>query len=120
MVDYPRWLIQPQSSPLGELALLFFRLGATAFGGPAAHIAMMEDEVSRQPNWLSRQDFPDYLGATNLIPGPNSIGAIGQTRTLGQSVATSFLHVFDATMTNEVRECAWVTQTGRSIVPGRC
>jgi chromate transporter len=57
---------------LGELALLFLRLGTTAFGGPAAHIAMMEDEVVRRRGWLTRQQFLDYLGATNLIPGPNS------------------------------------------------
>jgi chromate transporter len=57
---------------LAELALLFLRLGATAFGGPAAHIAMMRDEVVRRRNWLSEERFLDLLGATNLIPGPNS------------------------------------------------
>jgi len=51
---------------------VFLRLGTTAFGGPAAHIAMMEDEVVRRRGWLTRQEFLDYLGATNLIPGPNS------------------------------------------------
>ena len=55
-----------------DLALLFLRLGVTAFGGPAAHIAMMEDEVVRRRGWLTRQQFLDYVGATNLIPGPNS------------------------------------------------
>jgi chromate transporter len=55
-----------------ELAGLFLKLGTTAFGGPAAHIAMMEDEVVRRRQWLSREDFLDLLGATNLIPGPNS------------------------------------------------
>lgn len=55
-----------------ELALLFLRLGTTAFGGPAAHIAMMEDEVVRRRGWLTRERFLDLLGATNLIPGPNS------------------------------------------------
>jgi chromate transporter len=55
-----------------ELALLFLRLGATAFGGPAAHIAIMEDEVVRRRGWLTREEFLDLLGATNLIPGPNS------------------------------------------------
>ena len=59
-------------STLSELALLFLRLGATSFGGPAAHIAMMEDEVVRRRGWLTRADFLDLLGATNLIPGPNS------------------------------------------------
>ncbi len=57
---------------LRELALLFLKLGTTAFGGPAAHIAMMEEEVVRRRGWLTRQEFLDYLGATNLIPGPNS------------------------------------------------
>jgi chromate transporter len=57
---------------LRELALLFARLGATAFGGPAAHIALMRDEVVRRREWLSEERFLDLLGATNLIPGPNS------------------------------------------------
>jgi chromate transporter len=57
---------------LRELALLFLRLGATAFGGPAAHIAMIQDEVVRRRKWLSEEHFLDLLGATNLIPGPNS------------------------------------------------
>ena len=57
---------------LPELALLFSRLGATAFGGPAAHIAMMQDEVVRRRGWLTEERFLDLLGATNLIPGPNS------------------------------------------------
>jgi chromate transporter len=57
---------------IGQLALLFLRLGVTAFGGPAAHIAMMEDEVVKRRRWLERERFLDLLGATNLIPGPNS------------------------------------------------
>jgi chromate transporter len=61
-----------RSSSLGELARLFLKLGTIAFGGPAAHIAMMEDEVVRRRGWLSREEFLDYVGATNLIPGPNS------------------------------------------------
>jgi len=59
-------------SALRELAWLFLKLGTTAFGGPAAHIAMMEDEVVRRRGWLTRAQFLDLLGATNLIPGPNS------------------------------------------------
>ncbi len=51
---------------------MFLRLGTTAFGGPAAHIALMEDEAVRRRKWLSREEFLDLLGATNLIPGPNS------------------------------------------------
>ena len=60
------------ASRLRELALLFLRLGVTAFGGPAAHIALMEDEVVTRRGWLTREEFLDLLGATNLIPGPNS------------------------------------------------
>ena len=55
-----------------ELARLFVRLGATAFGGPAAHVAMMRDEVVVRLRWITEQEFLDLLGATNLIPGPNS------------------------------------------------
>ena len=54
------------------MALLFLRLGAIGFGGPAAHIALMQDEVVRRRQWLTQQEFLDLLGATNLIPGPNS------------------------------------------------
>ncbi|MCW5890767.1 MAG: chromate efflux transporter [bacterium] len=57
---------------LGELARLFLRLGATAFGGPAAHIALVEHEVVGRRRWLDRARFLDLVGATNLIPGPNS------------------------------------------------
>jgi hypothetical protein len=53
-----------------ELATLFLKLGATAFGGPAAHIAMMRDEVVRRRGWLDDQQFLDLVGATNLIPDP--------------------------------------------------
>ncbi|MBE2221877.1 MAG: chromate efflux transporter [Anaerolineae bacterium] len=59
-------------SPLTETAALFLKLGILGFGGPAAHISMMEDEAVRQRKWLTRQDFLDFVGATNLIPGPNS------------------------------------------------
>src|SRR5580698_5887747 len=62
----------PSTTSLAELARLFLRLGATAFGGPAAHIAMMRDEVVHRRGWLTDGHFLDLLGATNLIPGPNS------------------------------------------------
>ena len=57
---------------LKELAALFVRLGTTAFGGPAAHIAMMHDEVVTRRRWLDEQRFLDLVGAANLIPGPTS------------------------------------------------
>src|ERR1044071_358021 len=63
-----------KTNSLWTISLLFLRLGTTAFGGPAAHVAMMEDEVVRRRRWLTREQFLDYLGATNLIPGPNSPG----------------------------------------------
>jgi chromate transporter len=56
---------------LGELEAFFLRLGLTAFGGPAAHVAIMEDELVRLRRWLSRESFLDLLGASNLIPGPS-------------------------------------------------
>ena len=55
-----------------EVALLFLRLGTISFGGPAAHIAMMEDEVVKRRKWITHEYFLDLLGATNIIPGPNS------------------------------------------------
>src|SRR5262245_60071254 len=64
--DHARW------QRLTEVAGLFLKLGVTAFGGPAAHIAMMRHEVVRRRAWLDDQRFLDLLGATNLIPGPNS------------------------------------------------
>ncbi|MBI3781033.1 MAG: chromate efflux transporter [candidate division NC10 bacterium] len=62
----------PTTKRLTEIALLFLRLGLIGFGGPAAHIAMMEEEVVARRRWLSREQFLDLIGATNLIPGPNS------------------------------------------------
>lgn len=59
-------------SPLGEIAMVFLKLGTIAFGGPAAHVAMMEDEVVRRRAWLTHEQFLDHLSLTNFIPGPNS------------------------------------------------
>ena len=57
---------------LGETARFFLKMGLVAFGGPSAHIAMLEDEVVARRRWMSREHFLDLVGATNLIPGPNS------------------------------------------------
>jgi len=61
-----------QKSELKEIAKLFFKLGCIAFDGPAAHIAMMENEVVNKRKWMSQEHFLDHIGATNLIPGTNS------------------------------------------------
>ncbi len=61
-----------QTPSLLEIARIFIRMGFTAFGGPAAHIAMFHDEFVTRRRWLTDQHFLDMLGATNLIPGPNS------------------------------------------------
>jgi chromate transporter len=60
------------NSELNSIARLFLKLGFTAFGGPAAHIAMMRKEVVIERKWMTDQKFLDFIGATNLIPGPNS------------------------------------------------
>lgn len=70
--------LTPQDQPasqehhLGEVITLFLRLGFTAFGGPAAHISMMRQEVVERRKWVSEERFIDMIGATNLIPGPSS------------------------------------------------
>lgn len=59
-------------SRLTEIFQFFFKFGWVAFGGPAAHIALMEEELVEKRKWLSTEEYLDYMGATNLIPGPNS------------------------------------------------
>lgn len=61
-----------KSTPLIEVAAVFLKLGAVGFGGPAAHLAMMEEEIVGRRRWLPRERFLDIVGVTNLIPGPNS------------------------------------------------
>ena len=69
--------------PLTELALVFLKLDTIAFGGPAAHIAMMEDEFVRKRQWITQAEFLDRFAAANLIPGPSSTEVailIGQSK----------------------------------------
>lgn len=63
---------EDQQKRLRELAAVFFRLGCVAFGGPAAHVAMMDDEVVKRRQWMKREQLLDLIGVTNLLPGPNS------------------------------------------------
>ncbi len=74
MSDPSQTQTRPTVAPgtYSEIARLFFKLGLIAFGGPAAHIAMMEEEFVTRRKWVSREHFLDLIGATNLIPGPNS------------------------------------------------
>ena len=64
--------VDDRSARLGELARLFLKLGSVSFGGPAAHIALMRHELVERRQWLGDREFLDLVGATNLIPGPNS------------------------------------------------
>lgn len=64
--------MESKRNHIKEVFLLFFKLGCIAFGGPAAHISMMENEVVTKRKWMTRQHFLDMVGATNLVPGPNS------------------------------------------------
>ena len=63
---------EEKKNRLKEIALVFLKLGTTAFGGPAAHVAMMDDEIVKKRKWLEKDKFLDLYGATNLLPGPNS------------------------------------------------
>jgi chromate transporter len=64
--------VKPGQGSIGEVAKVFLKLGTIAFGGPAAHIAMMHDEISRRRRWVGEERFLDLVGAANLIPGPSS------------------------------------------------
>ncbi|MFZ5909279.1 MAG: chromate efflux transporter [Chloroflexota bacterium] len=70
--SFPATDLPPLSRRLLEVVLLFLKFGFTAFGGPAAHVALFHDEVVKRRKWLDEQRFLDLIGATNLIPGPNS------------------------------------------------
>jgi chromate transporter len=71
-LHYGKLTVSQQRQRLWEIIRVFLKLGSIAFGGPAAHIAMMDDEVVKRRGWLSRERLLDLLGVTNLIPGPNS------------------------------------------------
>jgi chromate transporter len=95
------------------LARLFLRLGVTAFGGPAAHIAMMHDEVVRRRGWLTNERFVDLVGATNLIPGPNSTELamyLGWDRARGRGLVVAGV-CFIAPAALIVSALAWVYVT---------
>lgn len=71
-IPYKQLNATQQQQRVNELAWVFLKLGTIAFGGPAAHIAMMDDEVVKRRQWMSQERLVDLLGVTNLIPGPNS------------------------------------------------
>ncbi|MBN1570561.1 MAG: chromate efflux transporter [Acidobacteria bacterium] len=103
---------EPYAYRLAELARLYLKLGTIGFGGPAATIAMMEDEVVHRRHWLTHEEFLDLLGATNLIPGPNSTEMaihIGRRRAgwLGLIVAGSFF-ILPATIIVGILSWAYV------------
>src|SRR5258707_8341273 len=72
MIDQPSAAVRTRQTDLAEVATLFLKLGLIAFGGPAAHIAMMRDEVVRRRRLVTEQQFLDLLSTSNLIPGPTS------------------------------------------------
>src|SRR3954451_18440381 len=72
MPDAPVEDNKPAPSRLSEVARVFLKLGFTAFGGPAAHVALMEDEIVHRRGWLDRQHFIDMVSTVNSVPGPNS------------------------------------------------
>jgi chromate transporter len=100
----------PTSLP--ELALLFLRLGATAFGGPAAHVAMLRDEVVKRREWMTDAEFLDLLGATNMIPGPNSTEMaihVGWARRRWAGLAVAGVaFILPATLITGALACAYV------------
>jgi chromate transporter len=65
-------VIAPRTTALSEIARVFLKLGVVGFGGPAAHVALMRQEVVERRGWLTEEAFLDYLAASNLLPGPTS------------------------------------------------
>ena len=72
IADYKTLSSSDKKERQKEIAQVFLKLGVFAFGGPAAHIAMMDEEIIQKRKWVERTRFMDLIGATNLIPGPNS------------------------------------------------
>lgn len=105
--------IAAERGRVGEVARLALKLGCIAFGGPAAHIAMLRDEVVTRRRWLTDAHFLDLLGATNLIPGPNStemVIHVGQTRAGWRGlIAAGVCFILPAAMI--VLALAWAYQT---------
>jgi chromate transporter len=111
-----------QPTTLWDIARLFLKLGTTAFGGPAAHIAMLEREVVARRGWLTEDEFLDHLGASNLIPGPTStelVLHIGRRRRgwLGLLVAGACF-ILPAAMMVGVMAWAYVRFGGLPAVAG--
>jgi len=104
-------------SALRQIALSFLRLGTTAFGGPAAHIAMMEEEFVRRRGWVSHADFLDMLGASNLVPGPSSTEMaihIGHQRAGWRGLVVAGV-CFILPAMSIVMACAWAYVTFGSL-----
>jgi len=101
------------SERLKEVALLFFRLGAMSFGGPAAYLAIMHYEVVVRRKWVDEQKFLDILGATNLIPGPNATEVASHLGLLragwGGFAAAGLLFILPGFVTTAVAAWAYVT-----------
>lgn len=102
-------LIRTHDSELREVAALFFKLGVVGVGGPAAHVALMRDEVVKRRGWLTDEEFLDLLGAVNLLPGPNSTELaihIGRRRAGAAGLIVAGLCFILPAMTL-VLACAW-------------
>jgi chromate transporter len=96
-------------APLGEIARVFLKLGTIGFGGPAAHVALMDEEVVQRRAWISRERFLDLVGATHLIPGPNSTELaihIGRTQAGTRGLVVAGL-CFILPAFGIVLACAW-------------